>query len=160
MCWKARKQGETDRKGRRPYLGWRTLPLKAQTRGRQDKRKNREAVTRNTNFVQGFILILVSYPLKHLIWPGFLLSIPRSGCSRLSWGSFQDLGTCRSICELGWHLNCERRNKDNMPELVNDVIGLFLQQIERVRQIEGNKRQRGSGKDGNVERLQRRRHEK
>ena len=58
-------------KGRkRPYQEWRTLPLKAQTRGRQDKRKNQEAVTRNTNVVQGFILILVSYPLKHfgLTW--------------------------------------------------------------------------------------------
>ena len=50
-----------------------------------------------------------------------------------------------------------------MPELVNDVIGLLLQQIEAVRQIEGNKRQRGSGKDGNVgqvERLETGGHEK
>ena len=50
-----------------------------------------------------------------------------------------------------------------MPELVNDVIGLLLQQIEAVRQIEGNKRQRGSGKDGNVgqvERLETGDHEK
>ena len=50
-----------------------------------------------------------------------------------------------------------------MPELVNDVIGFFLQQIERVGQIEGSKRQQGSGKDGivgQVERLERREHEK